>query len=114
MRFTAALSTLLPTALMGTALGSEPVDTSKGTVYSPKDYSFKDYGNGTLAILPLNGKRQFEFCDYWNSWVVCETGLSDTNVCTDTYCSCEGADIECTAGTTCTDTCSCYVYCSDL
>lgn len=113
MHFTAALSMLLSTSLMGTTLASEPIDTSKGTVYNPKDYTFEDFGNGTLAVKPLNGKRQFQLCDYWNAWVVCETGLSDTNICTDTYCYCEGADILCQAGTTCLDTCSCYVYCAD-
>jgi hypothetical protein len=54
MRFTTVLSMLLPAALMGAALGSEPVDTSEGTIYSPKEYSFEDYGNGTLAVIPRN------------------------------------------------------------
>lgn len=39
--------------------------------------------------------------------VVCEAGLSDTNICEDTYCACSGDTIFCVAGVTCLSTCVC-------
>lgn len=39
--------------------------------------------------------------------VVCKGGLSDTNICEQTYCACDGDNIFCEAGTTCLQTCVC-------
>jgi hypothetical protein len=39
--------------------------------------------------------------------VVCEAGLSDTNICENTYCACSGDTIFCVAGVTCLSTCVC-------
>lgn len=39
--------------------------------------------------------------------VVCEAGLSDTNICEDTFCACSGDTIFCVSGVTCLSTCVC-------
>ncbi|EHK48437.1 hypothetical protein TRIATDRAFT_297979 [Trichoderma atroviride IMI 206040] len=41
--------------------------------------------------------------------VVCEAGLSDTNICENTYCACSGDTIFCVPGVTCLSTCVCAV-----
>lgn len=39
--------------------------------------------------------------------VVCQGGLSDTNICENTYCHCDNYVLTCEAGTTCAATCLC-------
>ncbi|KAH8127472.1 hypothetical protein ACSS6W_000027 [Trichoderma asperelloides] len=41
--------------------------------------------------------------------VVCEAGLSDTNICEQQFCACSGDNIFCLSGTTCLQTCVCAV-----
>ncbi|KAN0108238.1 hypothetical protein V8E51_007980 [Hyaloscypha variabilis] len=119
MYFIKAAVMLLSAALMGTALGSSvgaPVERN-GTWYSPEEYSFLELADGRLQITPLhaplNDKRQFQFCVYWDASVVCKDGLSDTNVCTYDYCSCGGVNLSCQAGTTYTQSCQCFVFCAN-
>lgn len=42
-----------------------------------------------------------------NGHVVCEGGLSDTNICQDRFCACSGDTIFCVPGVTCLSTCVC-------
>ncbi|KAL6897640.1 hypothetical protein GGI43DRAFT_409516 [Trichoderma evansii] len=41
--------------------------------------------------------------------VVCEAGLSDTNICEQQYCACSGDTIFCVPNVTCLQTCVCAV-----
>ena len=110
MHFSLAACIVISIALTGTTHG-ESVSSRDGVVYSGKDYHFDVLENGGVQVSPINGKRQETFCNYWDTWVVCQVGLSDTNVCTYDYCSCSGVDLDCTAGTTCSNTCYCDLYC---
>lgn len=112
MYFSPAACMCLLVALTGTSHGH--VVETRNEIFSPKDYAFKEMDDGALQITPLNGKRQIIFCSFWEAFVVCELGLSDTNICQSYYCSCSGYDIDCQPGTTCLNTCDCFVACSTL
>ena len=105
-----AACVVVSVALTGTTYGGQ-VNSTHGVVYSGKDYSFELLDNGGVQVSPVTGKRQEQFCNYWDTWVVCEVDLSDTNVCTYDYCSCVGVELDCDAGTTCANTCYCDLYC---
>jgi hypothetical protein len=86
MHFNLAIGTVLSTAFMWTTYGYVLETNVNITSLSQK------IGAGSLAA---------------QTHVVCEAGLSDTNICESYYCDCAGDTIFCVAGTTCLNTCVC-------
>jgi len=82
MHFNLAIGTVLSTVFMWTAYGAL-VETNL---------------NMTSLIEETSQK------------VVCQGGLSDTNICEQQYCGCSGNTIFCLPGTTCLSTCVCSAW----
>lgn len=86
MHFNLAIGMVLSTALFSTTYGA-PAEKSTSQVLTSKDGS----------LVPLAAQTH----------VVCQAGLSDTNICENTFCACAGNSIFCLSGTTCLSTCVC-------
>lgn len=113
MYFSLAAYIVLSVAFAKTTRGN-PVNPKDNILYSGQENLFQVLDTGAVQITPLNGKRQLQFCNYWDAVIGCQLGLSDTNICEDTYCSCNGVNLDCKAGTTCDNTCFCDVLCIGL
>jgi hypothetical protein len=86
MHFNLAIGTVLSAAFMWTTYGAVLETNVNITSLSEK------IGAGSLAV---------------QTYVSCEAGLSDTNICESYYCACAGDTIFCLSGTTCLSTCIC-------